>query len=98
VKATGLREDRPVALLRRTPAPGPRSSMWTSLADCTGIACAAFVRLALREDRSRRGLLFPEDWVEPRAFYRALTEVGVREADVIDPIVHLPAPDVRAPA
>ena len=97
VKATGIKDGERLTLMRRTPAPGPQSSMWTSLANCTGISCAAFASLALGDGASRSGLLFPEDWVEPPAFYRALTEVGVREEDVIDPLVHISKAPVTVP-
>jgi NAD(P)-dependent dehydrogenase (short-subunit alcohol dehydrogenase family) len=85
VRATGLRDGRRVSVMRRTPAPGPRSTIWSSLASCTGKNAAAFLRQALeRPGGARKGLLFPEDWIEPDAHYEALVAIGVRREDVIE--------------
>jgi len=97
VKAAGIKDGERLTLMRRTPAPGPQSSMWTSLANCTGVSCAAFVSMALGAAASQHGLLFPEDWVEPSAFYRALFEVGVREEDVIEPLIRISASPATVP-
>lgn len=87
VRATGTRDGRPVRVMRRTPAPGPASTMWTSLASCTGYSAAAFTTLALDRTDLAGGLLFPEDWVTPAALYGALTDLGVPRHDVIEPDV-----------
>jgi len=41
--------------------------------------------------------LFPEDWAEPLAFYHALIGVGVREEDVIEPLIRVSATPVTVP-
>ena len=97
VKATGIKDGKRLTLMRRTPAPGPQSSMWTSLANCTGVSCAAFASMALTGGASPHGLLFPEDWAEPLAFYHALIGVGVREEDVIEPLIRVSATPVTVP-
>lgn len=92
--AVGHLDGEQVVALRRTPAAGPGSSLWTSLAMCTGHNAAAFCHLALERSPSEgRGLLFPEDWVSPSELYRALELTGVRPEDVVDPFIVARSPD-----
>lgn len=78
VEVTGLRDGIPTVASRRTSVAGPDTYLFTDMAAATGTACAAFMVVALDGGSDvRAGVFTPEEWVEPRAFYRALERVGV---------------------
>jgi saccharopine dehydrogenase-like NADP-dependent oxidoreductase len=85
VEVTGLRGGVPTAVSRRTPVSGPGTYLFADMAAATGTACAAFMLVALDEERgTRAGVFTPEEWVEPQLFYRALERVGTPSAELLD--------------
>lgn len=74
----GLVDGQPRTVTVSTPLSGPSTYLWQSMATATGTAVAAFMDLALQPLAApRRGVLCPEDWVSPQAFYDALRHLGV---------------------
>lgn len=84
VRAVGLRNGHPAVVIRRTPTAGPDSFLMRSMATMTGTSCAAFMVLALEAGRTLSGVFAPEDWAEPRAFYKALESLGASAEEVIE--------------
>jgi saccharopine dehydrogenase-like NADP-dependent oxidoreductase len=81
--ATGVKDGETTCVTRRSPLSGAGTYLWSSMGAVTGTATAAFTSLAL-DDTGRRGVLFPEDWVNPQDFYAALGRVGVPAREITD--------------
>jgi hypothetical protein len=95
--------DLDLALARQRPAGEPDSGTPTfkqaaehattqkhemrDMAAITGTACAAFMVLALDETGTRSGAFAPEDWADPRAFYKALERVGTPNTEIVESVV-----------
>lgn len=86
VRAVGKRQGRPSVITIRTPKSEKNSYLCQTMGTCTGTSCAAFMTMALAGSESRCGVLNPEDWAEPEAFYKALQSVGT-PADELPEIV-----------
>lgn len=84
VRVTGIRDGAPASVIVRTPSGGPESYLGSSMATYTGTCLAAFITLALDDAVGRRGVLMPEDWVEPAAFYAALERLGVPRDEIVE--------------
>ncbi|KAJ9640127.1 hypothetical protein H2204_003352 [Knufia peltigerae] len=85
VRATGTHNGHPAVAIKRTPTCGEGSGLFRSVSHVTGVACAAFMVLALEDsDKTRSGVFAPEDWVEPQVFYKMLEQVGVPSHDIIE--------------
>lgn len=86
VRAVGTRNGHPAVSTRRTPKCGDESVLFKNMGSVTGISAAAFMVLALEGDKQKSGVLCPEDWVDPQAFYKALQRVGVPEDDIVESV------------
>lgn len=82
VRASGVKDGVRTTVARRSVS-GVEGG-WNSMADSTGCCVAAFVSLALDADGST-GVLSPEDWVEPAAFYATLATHGFPPEVVVEP-------------
>ena len=90
--ATGLKDGTQVRVTSRSPLSGPSTVMGASMAAATGIATAAFMTLALRQQGQRHGVLAPEDWVTPRRYWDTLAGLGVPPDEVVDPDYEIGTP------
>jgi saccharopine dehydrogenase-like NADP-dependent oxidoreductase len=87
VRAVGTRNALPAVVIKRTPTYGEDSKLFKNVGTVTGVACAAFMLLALEsKNLERSGVFAPEDWVEPETFYKSLERVGVPSHDIIETI------------
>ncbi|WP_067824651.1 saccharopine dehydrogenase family protein [Nocardia inohanensis] len=87
VRLTGERDGVQVVSIRRLPVSGPGTA-WTDMAAGTGSATAAFMTLAVTDLGTKAGVLAPEDWADPEAFYQALAKTsGSPLADVVEAVV-----------
>lgn len=77
VRVIGSRNGHPAVVTKRTPTCGIDSYLPRSMGTMTGTSCAAFMVLALTAGQGMSGVFCPEDWAEPKAFYKALETVGV---------------------
>jgi hypothetical protein len=84
VRASGKLDGAPATVSLRTPTGGPDTTIGSSMAAFTGTCIAAFALLALEGDE-HRGVLMPEDWVEPADFYAALQRAGAPAAEILEP-------------
>lgn len=96
VRATGTRGGEPATIIVRTPTGGPDTYVGSSMAAMTGTCLAAFTTLALDRGEGRRGVLAPEDWVEPLDFYAALERVGVPRHEILAPPTDVGGPAAAA--
>lgn len=86
---TGTTAGKPVRLIRRSGPSGPGTEI-ASMAQITGHAAAAFIRLSLGKPPVAGGAYAPEGWVEPAGFYQALAHYGVNQS-VPGELLELPA-------
>jgi hypothetical protein len=84
VRAVGSRNGHPAVVIKRTPKSGKESFLFKNMGAITGIACAAFMVMALESGQKNSGVLCPEDWAEPQAFYKALGRVGTPPDDIVE--------------
>lgn len=82
VRAIGSRNGHPAMITKRTPTCGFDSCLMRSMGTVTGTSCAAFMVMAIQAGKSLSGVLCPEDWAEPQAFYKALETVGVPPSEL----------------
>lgn len=87
VRLTGERDGVKVVSIRRLPVSGPGTA-WSDMAAGTGSATAAFMTLAVADMGTKAGVLAPEDWASPEAFYQALARTGGSPlTDVVEAVV-----------
>lgn len=87
VRVTGTRDGEKVVSIRRLAVSGPGTA-WTDMAAGTGSATAAFMVLAMNELKGAAGVLAPEDWANPEAFYVALALTGgSKPHEVVEAVV-----------
>ncbi|KAJ5825838.1 saccharopine dehydrogenase domain-containing protein [Penicillium riverlandense] len=77
VRVVGSRNGHPAIITKRTPTCGSDLYLMRSMGTVTGTSCAAFMVMAMQAGQTLSGVFCPEDWAEPRAFYKALETVGV---------------------
>ncbi|GLI82261.1 hypothetical protein PoHVEF18_010689 [Penicillium ochrochloron] len=83
VRAIGFRNGLLTIVTKRTPSCAFKDSYLTrSMATTTGTSCAAFIVLAIQAAQTLSGVLCPEDWAEPQAFYKALETCGVPRSEL----------------
>lgn len=85
-RLTGTRGGQRVVSVRRVPVSGPGTS-WTSMGALTGACTAAFMMLALEGLGDLAGVLAPEDWADPQAFYSALERTGASPHEIVESVV-----------
>ncbi|WP_034278528.1 saccharopine dehydrogenase family protein [Haloechinothrix halophila] len=95
-RLTGTRDGQRVVSVRRLPVSGPGTFV-TSMAAMTGAATAAFMMLALDGLGGLAGVLAPEDWADPEAFYAKLELTGAQPHEIVESVV-TPSSAVSRPA
>lgn len=96
-RLTGTRDGQPVVSVRRVPVSGPGTT-WTSMAALTGACTAAFMMLALDGLDDLAGVLAPEDWATPEAFYAKLELTGAQSHEIVESVVTPSSVVTGAPA
>ncbi|MFD5124110.1 saccharopine dehydrogenase [Streptomyces sp. NPDC058385] len=86
-RVTGAYDGEPAVVTRRTPARSARSHSLRNEASLTATACSAFIMLALAQGCGRVGVLAPEDWADPEAFYTALEHAGADPAEIVESVI-----------
>lgn len=81
---TGLKNGERTTVVRRNPAGDPNTVMWASMGAGTGLCAAAGATIILDGDKPAAGSYSPEEWITPQRFYRALTQVGIPESEILD--------------
>lgn len=84
VRAVGTRNGCPTVVIKRTRKCGPDAFLFRSMGTVTGTCCAAFMVMALEAGKTRSGVFSPEDWAEPKEFYKALERVGTPTDDIVE--------------
>ena len=84
---TGLKNGERTTVVRRNPVTGTDSVMWSSMGAGTGLCAAAGACMLLEDGKPAAGVFYPENWIEPQRFYRALTSVGIPEPEILDKAV-----------
>jgi saccharopine dehydrogenase-like NADP-dependent oxidoreductase len=82
-RATGVRDGEPATIEVRTPRSGPDTYAGSSMAAITGTCLGAFTMLALERGGEHRGVLMPEDWVDPLDFYAAMERMGTPRDELV---------------
>jgi saccharopine dehydrogenase-like NADP-dependent oxidoreductase len=85
-RLTGTRDGQRMVSVRRIPVSGP-GTPWTSMGALTGACTAAFMMLALEGVGDLAGVLAPEDWAEPQAFYAALERTGAPPHEIVESVL-----------
>ena len=85
-RLTGTRDGRPLVSVRRMPVSGPDTS-WTDMGALTGACTAAFMLLALEGVADLAGVLPPEDWADPEAFYALLERTGCQPYEIVESVL-----------
>ncbi|WP_435220537.1 saccharopine dehydrogenase NADP-binding domain-containing protein [Streptomyces sp. Tue6028] len=86
-RVTGSRDGKPAVVTRRTPASNAQSHSLRSEASLTATSCSAFIMLALDQGCGQAGVLAPEDWADPEAFYTALERAGADPAEIVESVI-----------
>ncbi|MFB6829935.1 saccharopine dehydrogenase NADP-binding domain-containing protein [Streptomyces hydrogenans] len=86
-RVAGTYDGEPAVVIRRTPADAEGAIPLNDAAVLAGTACAAFALLALDRAANWKGVLAPEDWADPEAFYTAVERTGVHPADIVETVV-----------
>ncbi|MET8968011.1 hypothetical protein [Streptomyces hydrogenans] len=86
-RVAGTCDGEPAVVIRRTPADAEGAIPLNDAAVLAGTACAAFAMLALDHAAKWKGVLAPEDWADPEAFYSAMERTGVHPADIVETVV-----------
>ena len=85
VQLRGTVEGVPVTLVRRTGRSGPGGSV-PDVTTLTGLAAAAFIRLALEGPPPPVGTHAPESWVDPRRFHEVMVDLGLPR-NYVEPVI-----------
>jgi saccharopine dehydrogenase-like NADP-dependent oxidoreductase len=85
-RLTGTRDGQQVVSVRRVPVSGPGTT-WTSMGALTGTCTAAFMMLALEDLGDLAGVLAPENWADPAAFYAKLELAGALPHEIVESVV-----------
>ncbi|MBT1098044.1 hypothetical protein [Streptomyces sp. Tu102] len=83
-RATGLKDGQRVTVERRSPVSGPDTVLWTGLGQGTGLCAAAGSLMLLEDGTSEAGVFCPENWIQMPRFFKALTDLGVPRAELLD--------------
>lgn len=85
VRVIGTRNGSPVVVSKRSRSNGKDSFLGKSMGAATGASAAAFIVLALDSESQKRGGVFcPEDWVQPKSFYKALERIGCPPNEIVE--------------
>lgn len=85
VQLRGTVEGVPVTLVRRTGRSGPGGSV-PDVTTLTGLAAAAFTRLAMQGSPPPAGTHAPESWVDPRCFHDVMVDLGLPR-NYVEPVI-----------